>query len=296
METIFDNPGKYEEKYITVDGQRTHFFEAGKGDPLVLVHGAGFMGAIRWYPVIIPLSRHFHVYAVDELGQGFTDPPRYLKNMHNFNVKTRAEHVLSFIETLKLGKVNLCGQSQGGWIVTYIALKRPELVNKLILVDSGSTAGGPVVSDYRQRSAEFQPTKENLRASVQRLLYATTKPDERFIDYLVPLAQKWGPLHLKGDENLRARERVENLEDWRKLRMSMYNVDGKHISEYVKEIKTPTFVIWAKQSLKTLSPGVELFERMPNAELHVLDKANHFCWIDQPDSFNNLVTWFLTKG
>ena len=29
--------------------------------------------------------------------------------------------------------------------------------------------------------------------------------------------------------------------------------------------------------------------------MHILDKADHFVWVDQPEDFNSLVTWFLEK-
>ena len=35
---------------------------------------------------------------------------------------------------------------------------------------------------------------------------------------------------------------------------------------------------------------------MPTAQMHILDKASHFCWWDQVRDFNDLVQWFVTKG
>jgi pimeloyl-ACP methyl ester carboxylesterase len=146
METLFNSPDKFKSKFATADGYRTHYIEAGRedADRLLLVHGGGNeigMGNYR-YPNIIPLSKRFRVFAIDELGHGQTDPPRNVEDLAN--VRVRADHVISFIETLKLAPINLAGQSQGGWIVTYITLTRPDLVKKLVLIDSGSTAGHPM--------------------------------------------------------------------------------------------------------------------------------------------------------
>ncbi len=79
--TIYDHPEKVRSKYITVDGYRTHYRETGSTSsrPLVLVHGANIqvgLGSDRWFPTLIPLGEHFHVFAIDELGGGETEPPR----------------------------------------------------------------------------------------------------------------------------------------------------------------------------------------------------------------------------
>ena len=158
METLFNSPDKWESKYITADGYNTHYIEAGKNnpEPLILVHGGANeigMGNYRWYPNIIPLGEHFHVHAVDELGHGYTDPPRNLEDLGH--VRVRAEHVISFIEALDVGPVNLAGQSQGGWIVAYITIKRPELVKKLVLIDSGSTSGSAIKREGQENQAQY---------------------------------------------------------------------------------------------------------------------------------------------
>lgn len=119
LETIFDNPAKVEDKFLVADGYRTHYLTAGSeaAEPVVLVHGGSCeigMGLDRWYPSVSPLSRHFRVHAVDEIGHGQSDPPRDLGDLGHTRV--RAEHVLAFIEALGVGPVNLVGQSQGGWI------------------------------------------------------------------------------------------------------------------------------------------------------------------------------------
>ena len=63
--------------FVNVNSVRTHFVEAGNGDPVVLVHGAGpgASGWSGWRQTILPLAKHFHVYALDTLGFGYTDKP-----------------------------------------------------------------------------------------------------------------------------------------------------------------------------------------------------------------------------
>ncbi len=53
---------------------RTCFYQAGRGAPLVLLHGAA-AGALYWYPMIGPLGRAFRVTAPDMVGYGESDKP-----------------------------------------------------------------------------------------------------------------------------------------------------------------------------------------------------------------------------
>ena len=62
-------------RFVDVDGIRTRYYEDGAGEPLVLFHGGHFG---EWYSLdcwslnLADLAKHFHVYAVDKLGQGST--------------------------------------------------------------------------------------------------------------------------------------------------------------------------------------------------------------------------------
>src|SRR5580698_5275128 len=67
------------EKDATVLGFTLHYREAGRGAPVVLLHGLGGDGS-RWAPNIGPLAADFHVIALDQIGFGQSDQP--LANYH----------------------------------------------------------------------------------------------------------------------------------------------------------------------------------------------------------------------
>ena len=321
METLFNSPDKFASRFATVDGYRTHYVEAGEGNPerLLLVHGGAIevgMGCYRWYANVIPLAKKFHVFAIDELGHGYTDPPRNLDDLSH--IRVRADHVLSFIETLGLGPVNLAGQSQGGWIVTYITLKRPDLVKKLILIDSGSTAGRPAevasvgstevdgvpvsgdATELPYYKELFEPgtmrpkeglttTREGVRKYASAFFHDKSMVTEEFLDHLMELSGKWSQLYM--DHRGKDFWSRTSLADHRR----QLEVDGKHIREHVHRIETPTLVVWGRNSNKGLDMGFLLYKLFPNAQMHILDKANHFLWLDQWRDFNALVEWFVEK-
>lgn len=304
-DTIYDHPDKVQSKYTVVDGYRTHYLTCGPehGKPLVLVHGGNFQTGLaseRWFPNIVPLGNHFRVFAADQLGGGQTDAPRDIRDLGH--VRVRADHILAFIEALNLGPVHLLGQSQGSWIATYIALKRPDLVDRLILVDTASVAlpaggmGGPnIASKFTEASLpgtmvrkHIDPTAEGIREWLVAYTYDVSILPDAFLERSAELARKWLPIWDEPWRQFWADGGARNKEQ--------YLVDGTHISELVHTLPQGPLIIWGKNSVKGLDNGVSLFKRIPDAQFHVFDKADHLLWIDQWADFNSLSTWFLTRG
>jgi pimeloyl-ACP methyl ester carboxylesterase len=297
---IFDHPERAVSKFITADGYRTHYIEAGdaKAPPVVLVHGHSMdigMATDRWYPTILPLAEKFHVFAVDELGQGGTDAPRDPAMLGH--IRLRAEHVISFIEALKVGPVHLVGQSQGGWIVAYVAILRPDLVRKMVLVDSASASASDQSSAGLPYFKEvFEPgtmipkddlsTKEGIRHYMSVFLYDKAAMIDPYIDRLLVLSSKW-----------REKYRDINRHNWstagRAAYSNQYAIDGVQVRDLVHKIKAPTLFVWGKQSCKPLEPGLALYKTLEDAEMHIFDKAGHFVWLDQPRKFNDLTSFYL---
>ena len=65
--------------YVDVNGINTHYYEASAGEAVILLHGGG-AGADsfgNWRGCLAEYARHFHVFAVDMVGFGFTDKPEF---------------------------------------------------------------------------------------------------------------------------------------------------------------------------------------------------------------------------
>jgi pimeloyl-ACP methyl ester carboxylesterase len=326
IETLFNSPDKWEKKSIVADGYTTSYAEAGdpNAEPLILCHGGACevgMGFSRWYPNIIPLAEKFHVFAIDELGSGDTDPPRDLPLLGN--VHSRAEHVIAFIDALDLGRPwHLVGQSQGGWIVTYITITRPDLVNKLVLIDSASTSGSAIKRDDKGEMQTidvnrqivnvdgtgwlpyfdkvFEPnskmpkeglldTRESFRDYLSVFVERKEAVTEEWLDLLWQSGKKWMDTYMGHRGKDYWADKALNGH------YAQFEVKGVQIREHVDKITCPTLVIWGRNSVKGLDPGFDVYKGLPNAELHVFNDANHFLWLDQPEKFNSLVTWFLVR-
>ena len=142
-------------KYVTVNGIKTRYFDEGAGEPLILFHGGSFGNtdnvdlADNWDRNWSWFLKSFHVYAPDKLGQGFTELPQ---RDDDYTMAAVVQHAYDFIQKMGLKKVHLVGHSRGGFLVTRLALEYPELVQTLVIVDSGTLAPGENPSNSKERS------------------------------------------------------------------------------------------------------------------------------------------------
>lgn len=147
------------DRYVTVDGRKLRYLEAGQGRPLLLVHALSVQNsADQWLTSFDELSKVTHVYAIDLPGWGLSDP------LPEPSFPLWVEALKGFVDALDLGVIDVMGQSLGGWISGLFVHKYPQRVRRYVwLAQAGMNPDAP------QSSASFRlPTREALER-----LYAT---------------------------------------------------------------------------------------------------------------------------
>src|SRR5215216_8159675 len=104
----------------------------GEGPPLLLVGGLGF-GRWGWFKQVPAFSRHFRTITFDVRGE------RRLEN----GVGDLAGEVVSLLNHLGVKKAHVLGTSLGGFVAQELALIRPDLVDRLVLVCTSYGGRGP---------------------------------------------------------------------------------------------------------------------------------------------------------
>src|ERR1700761_5808098 len=125
-------------RFVTLNkpALKVHVLEAGRGHPVVLIHGGG-TAAVTLAPLLSALAESFKCFAPDRPGCGLSDRFDYA----NAPFRQHAvDFVTSLLDALKLPKAALVGNSMGGYWAIVFALAAPERVTKLVLV------GGPAGS------------------------------------------------------------------------------------------------------------------------------------------------------
>jgi 2-hydroxy-6-oxonona-2,4-dienedioate hydrolase len=156
-------------RFVQTKKFRIHFYEAGSGQPIILLHGSG-PGATGWSnfrPNIGPLAEGFHVYAVDMPGWGESDTQ---------TSETGRDHeaaLIAFMDELSISRAALVGNSMGGMTSISAAVNHPERVSHLITMGAPApgidifSAGGGFSEGMKILFAAYRdPSPENIKKLV----------------------------------------------------------------------------------------------------------------------------------
>jgi pimeloyl-ACP methyl ester carboxylesterase len=118
-----------EHRFVDAGGLRMHVAEAGRGDPIVLLHGWPQHWYL-WRQVIPLLAPHARVVCPDLRGFGWTDAPS-----SGYDRETMARDVLALLDELELARVRLVGHDWGGWIGFLLCLNEPERISRFVALN-----------------------------------------------------------------------------------------------------------------------------------------------------------------
>ena len=280
--------------YVTVDGIRTRYLEAGTGSPVVLIHGGQFgsyYSAGHWDLNTPELSRHFRTIAVDKLGQGETDNPA---TDREYTMSRVIEHCRSFIQSLGLRDIALVGHSRGALPAARLALDPSMSVAKLVLVDTNTLAAdhpSTPTDFYSSIDARYPPEPDEDAVRLEPFLnsYSTDHVTPDFVAELLRIARlpKTREVRVTID-----RVRDQFLRDGRRQR------DIALDSIRAGELRIPTLVVWgANDRSAPVALGYDLFQHIsmacPETELHVFNHAAHYVFRERAAEFNAVVSGFL---
>ena len=285
-------------RFIDVDGIRTRYFDKGSGEVLLLVHGSHFgtpdacESALDWEFNFDALAQSFRVIAMDKLGQGYTDNPR---TDADYTMAGTVKHAARLIETLGLQDVHVIGHSRGGYVVARLTLDHPELVRSCVIIDSGTLAPGPSKTEYIMSHAP----KPRLSRDSQRwcIEHYSFRPDH--------ITQTW----LDDAENIakstKYQETVRKMEDEGLKRKQFFTHLAVHKEETLSwimqgKLTQPTLLVWGyNDPTAELKRGQMLFELIadanPKSEMHIINRAGHFCYREQPEVFNQIIAGFVRR-
>src|SRR5262245_86427 len=247
--------------------------EAGEGEPLLFLHGAG--GIVAWEGALPPLSSKYHVYAPLLPGFGASTGLECLEDqldlfMHGFDV----------IEALGLDRPYVVGESLGGWMAAEMAALRPKEIGRLALVAPvGLWRDEALVTDlFGMMPGELIPYLfHNLECfPAQRMMMLTM---------------------LFSDKDDRTQEQVEILiamsRGFRTAAKFLFPIPENGLERRLWRIEAPTLVVWGAQD-KFISPMyAEIFrEKIANAEVVKIPETGHMICLESPESLAEaLLRW-----
>ena len=235
--------------YREVNGVRTWYDERGSGEPVVLLHGgltdsrdfAGNLDALAdTYRLLLP-ERRAHGHTADVPGP--------------ITVELMAQDTAAFVDDLVGGRVRLVGYSAGAIVALWVAVRRPDLVEKLVLISGAFDPDGLLV-----RPSADGPPPEPLVAA-----HAEVSPDgaDHFAVVLGKVAQAAAEQRGLSPHDLAA-------------------------------VACPTLVMAADDDLVALEHTLALYRGLPHSQLAIIPGTSHLLLHEKPLLCTQLVSDFLT--
>jgi pimeloyl-ACP methyl ester carboxylesterase len=240
--------------YVDVDGLATWHEVHGDGPPVVLLHGA-FAGASSWAAQTPFLARAgYRVHVPERRGHARTrDVPGPL------TYAVMADDTVAYLDEVVGGPAHLVGWSDGAVVGLLVARRRPDLVDRLVLIgqyynSSGKASGGLI----DQLGAGGDQVMAFLRTE-----YDQVSPD--------------GPEHFP--------------EVYAKT-MRMLASEPELDLASLAAVAAPTLVLQGDRDEVTLEHGAAVAAALPDGRLAVLP-GTHALPVEAPDVVNALLVWFL---
>ncbi len=251
-----------------VFGQTIKYYDVGSGPPLLLIHGIGG-DADEWAFCFEPFRRSHRVIAIDLLGFGRSDKP-----LIEYRIAGFVEVVEGFLRDLKIERVAVLGESLGGWIASAFALKFPERVDKLVLVDAAGIWGDISALPIDLRVS----TRAHLR-DVFRLVFHDKR---RATEALIDLAYE---LHLERGDGYTIDSVLRHQRDGR-----------ERLDDVIGELSVPTLIVWGEQDeMIPLTVGRNLNRLISASKLEVIPQCGHLPALEKPGEFVKAVLEFLGR-
>jgi pimeloyl-ACP methyl ester carboxylesterase len=269
------------------DGLKVHWRDEGCRDcpALVLLHGSN-ASLHTWEPLVARLGAEYRIISYDQPGHGLTGPhPR-----DDYSAGGMFDALQAVTKAAGVERFTIGGNSMGGWVAWRYALEYPGRVDALLLIDAAGMPlregekAPPLNLGFRiMRNPVLRPLAEQItpRDLVKKsLLQSVAKKDivtEAMVD------RYWELLRFPGN---------------RRASVVRASTDREpSIAGHIGEIAAPVLVLWGKEDrLIHVSAATTFKERLPQAELVLLDGVGHIPMEEAPDETAAAIKTFLQRG
>jgi pimeloyl-ACP methyl ester carboxylesterase len=271
-----------------VDGIPFNYVDVGTDsageDPVVLVHGLGGQWQ-NWLENIPRLAQDRRVVAMDLPGFGCTPEPA---DDVDVTITQYGRWVNELCDKPGLDKIELIGNSMGGYIAAEVAIQFPERVKRLVLVSAAGISSAEVlhlpILTFGRIAAALATN------SVTRYRHLAARPSTRHMS-LALVARH--PRLLKADlayEGFFKGGGKPGFDD--ALRASL----DYDFRDRLDDVKVPTLIVWGEKDSIIPTRDADEFERLiEDSRKVVMEDAGHVPMAERPQAFNDVLVEFLAE-
>lgn len=262
---------------LTVNGAALHYEEQGSGEEtLVFSHGL-LMNGHMFDAQVAALCERYRCIIYDHRGQG-----RSAGTRDGYDMDTLAEDAAALIEALGAGPCHFVGLSMGGFVGLRLALRRPQLLRSLTLMDTSAD------EEARENIPKYRLLNGIVRLLGVRPVLGSVMPIMFGDDFLQDPARADERRHWKNELGKNRRRYITRAVQGVITRDAVYSE--------LDRIDLPTLIIVGDQDKATPPPKSErLHGAIAGSRLVVVPKAGHSASLEQPEAVTRAMREFYSS-
>jgi proline iminopeptidase len=258
------------------------YIEVGEGLPCLVMHGGLGLDHTWLHPWLDPLEDVMHLVYYDHRGNGRSGRPP----LETLTFEWLCADADALRKHLGFEEVTVLGYSYGGFVALEYALRYPERLGRLLLLDTAPTFdyGEEIEANARRKGA----TQEQLDALDAEVTDEAALRQQ--LETVLPLY--WH--HFDADLG-------ERILSTTKLSIEAYKagaalVEGWSVVPRLGDVSVPTLIVVGRDDfICPPSQARILHEGIPHSELVVFERSGHFPYIEEPDAFFDAVRGWLQR-
>ena len=294
-------PG-FESQYADVNGIRLHYVSMGQGKLIMFVHGFPEFWA-EWENQLVEFGQDHQAVALDMRGYNLSAKP---ENVDAYRARLLIEDLRALAEYLGYQNFTLVAHDWGGAVAWSVAMRHPEYLEKLIIVN----APHPAIF-----ARELLNNPDQQKASQYMLLFRSAKAERvlsennfaRLVDICFQFGSKW---------EMTEKVRLKYIEAWSQpgaltgslnyYRASplyppsspedVQKIEGVlNLPREMLAVRVPTLVIWGEEDQALLTGNLDgLEEYVDDLTVKRIPDGTHWVSHEQPERVNALIRAFLS--
>jgi len=287
-------PLHIEEGFTQINGTQLFYKIIGKGTPIVILHGGPGLDHSYLLPQMAELAKTHRLIFFDQRASGKSSVD---SDTNSMTMKNLVEDVEGIRKAFKLGKMNLMGHSWGGLLAMFYAIRFPNNLKSLMIVNTTPAsseirnASFKIMSERTSKedsiaqaaimqSDDFKQRKPEAMSKFFRILFRGTFANKKLADELT--------LTFPPDQAARSKMMSYLSKD---TTIATYDIHPK-----LAVIKCQALIVGADYDQVPPEANERIHQSIKNSKLVVLKECGHFPYIEQPKEFFSTVRNFVKKS
>ncbi len=264
-------PVPYEEVKVKTSYGIAHVIVSGpkNAPPLILMHGLN-ASSTMWYPNVKSLAEKNRIYAIDFI----LEPGKSVPSKKELNeVEEIAKWYGEIFDHFEFKRVNIIGASRGGWLALNIALHNKSRINKIVLLSPAQTFSSLKLKPKVISNITFAlyPQRARLKNILKTLSYDVEGLRQPFINQFYIASEL------------------------AKINKSIFKMTP-FSNEELKSLQSPILLLIGEKDIINNEHNLKKAQELiPNIESSIIPHTGHFLSMDQPETINKRILYFLAK-